>query len=139
MREMIQITDKPILLSTVESHLHLGAAGGQVYFVGTVRNQTKGKQVQELAFECYEPMAIKEINLILETADKTWPLLAVAVIHRVGTLAIGEYPVIIGVSCAHRKEAFEACEFIIDELKKSVPIWKKERFVDGEEWVSAHP
>jgi len=114
-------------------------AGGHVVFVGTVRDQTLGKRVNRLDFESYEPMALKEMRKIADRAMENWPLLGISVHHRVGELSIGDIPVIIAVSSAHRKEAFTACEFIIDELKKTVPIWKKEYFDDGEVWVAAHP
>ena len=113
--------------------------GGVVVFVGTVRNQTKGKRVLKLEFEAYKPMAVAEMKKIAEQAIAKWPVLKIAIHHRVGILAIGEIPVIIAVSCAHRNAAFEACQFAIDTLKKTVPIWKKEFFDDGEVWVAAHP
>ena len=115
------------------------AAGGQVVFVGTVRNQTKGKEVVKLEFEAYEPMAIKELRKIAETIIERWNALAIAIHHRVGSLGIGDIAVIIAVSTPHRDAAFEACQYAIDTLKETVPIWKKEIFVDGEIWVAAHP
>ena len=84
-------------------------------------------------------MAVAEMKKIAEQAIAKWPVLKIAIHHRVGILAIGEIPVIIAVSCAHRNAAFEACQFAIDTLKKTVPIWKKEFFDDGEVWVAAHP
>jgi len=115
-------------------------AGGHVVFIGTVRNHTKGKTVVRLDFESYEPMALKEMDKICNRIHEKWPnILAISIHHRVGQLEIGEIPVIIAVSSAHRKIAFEACEFAIDTLKETVPIWKKEIFEDGEIWVAAHP
>lgn len=114
-------------------------AGGIVTFVGTVRNQTKQKEVVRLEFESYEPMAIKEMEKIAARAAEKWPVEKMVIHHRVGTLAIGEIAVIIAVATPHRKAAFEACEFAIDTLKETVPIWKKEIFKDGEVWVAAHP
>jgi molybdopterin synthase catalytic subunit len=108
-------------------------------FLGTVRNSTQGRAVVRLDYEAYEPMAVAEINRILDEAGSRYGLLAACVIHRVGALQPGEIAVAIGVSTRHRREAFEACQFIIDTLKGSVPIWKKEVFADGEVWVSAHP
>lgn len=116
-----------------------GGVGGIVLFVGTVRNQTKGKSVLRLDFEAYPPMAISEMEKIAETVMDRWPAKRVCIHHRVGSLDIGEIPVLIAVACPHRKEAFEACQFAIDQLKETVPIWKKEIFEDGEIWVSAHP
>ena len=114
-------------------------SGGIVTFVGTVRNQTKGKQVLRLDFEAYEPMAIAEMQKIAEAAIERFSLKKIAIHHRTGSLSIGEIPVVIAVSAAHRGAAFRACEFAIDTLKDTVPIWKKEIFEDGEVWVSATP
>ena len=114
-------------------------SGGIDVFIGTVRNATKGKQVMRLEFEAYEPMALKEIGKIAAQAFEKWPVQKLLVHHRVGVLEVGEIPVIIAVSCAHRDAAFEACRFVIDTLKQTVPIWKKEVFDDGETWVAAHP
>ncbi len=114
-------------------------SGGIVVFVGTVRNHTKGKRVLKLDFEAYEPMAISEMRKIAEIAIEKFSLKKIAIHHRTGMLDIGEIPVIIAVSAAHRGAAFDACEFAIDTLKETVPIWKKEIFEDGEVWVSATP
>ena len=115
------------------------AAGGTTVFIGTVRNQTQGKKVVRLEFEAYVPMAEKEMQKIAEEVEKKWNALHVAIHHRVGVLDVGEIPVIIAVSTPHRKAAFEACQFAIDTLKETVPIWKKEFFEDGAIWVAAHP
>ncbi len=115
------------------------AAGGTVVFVGMVRNQTKGKPVVRLEFEAYAPMAEKEMRKIADQITEKWDALHVAIHHRVGVLKVGEVAVIIAVSTPHRKAAFEACQFAIDTLKETVPIWKKEVFEDGEVWVASHP
>lgn len=114
-------------------------AGGTVVFIGTVRNQTKGEEVVKLEFEAYVPMAIKEMEKIAKHIESKWQALHVCIHHRVGTLEIGQIPVIIAVSTPHRVEAFEACQYAIDTLKETVPIWKKEFLANGEHWVSAHP
>jgi len=108
-------------------------------FVGTVRNHTKGREVVKLVFETYEPMAIKEMTKLAEEAKRKWPVNKVVMIHATGEKKPGEAVVVIGVNSAHRAASFEACEFLIDELKKTVPIWKKEFFVDNSVWVNAHP
>ena len=135
----IQIYDTPIDVAKVESFVYDSDCGGVVSFIGTVRNATKGKNVVRLEFESFKPMAIKELNKIADTIFEKWPVKKLSIHHRVGNLAIGEVAVVIAVSCPHRKNAFEACEFAIDTLKETVPIWKKEIFEDGEVWVSAHP
>ena len=114
-------------------------SGGIVTFVGTVRKYTQSKEVIRLEFEAYEPMAIKEMYKIAETILADYPAERVAIHHRVGVLPIGGVAVVIAVACPHRKDAFSACQYAIDTLKESVPIWKKEIFTDGEIWVAAHP
>jgi molybdopterin synthase catalytic subunit len=114
-------------------------SGGIDVFIGTVRNATKGKAVIRLEFEAYEPMALAEMEKIVKQAFEKWPVQKTLIHHRTGVLHIGEVPVIIAVSAAHRAAAFDACRYIIDTLKQTVPIWKKEVFEDGEVWVAAHP
>jgi molybdopterin synthase catalytic subunit len=113
--------------------------GGIDVFVGTVRNATKGKPVVRLEFEAYDKMAVSELEKIAKQAFEQWPVQKILIHHRTGILQIGEIPVIIAVSAAHRDAAFTACRYIIDMLKQTVPIWKKEIFEDGEVWVAAHP
>jgi molybdopterin synthase catalytic subunit len=115
------------------------SCGGIALFVGTVRNRTKEKKVIRLDFSAYKSMAIKEIQKIAEQALKKYDILKIAIHHAEGELQIEDIPVIIAVSSAHRGAAFDACEFAIDTLKETVPIWKKEHFEDGEVWVNAHP
>lgn len=114
-------------------------AGGIDVFIGTVRNATKGRAVVRLEFEAYEPMAVKEMEKIAADAFEKWPVQKLLIHHRTGILNIGEIPVVIAVAAAHRHAAFEACRYVIDTLKQTVPIWKKEIFEDGEVWVAAHP
>lgn len=113
--------------------------GGIDVFIGTVRSATKGKTVVRLEFEAYEKMAMKEMQKIADEAQQKWKVHKISIHHRTGVLNIGEIPVVIAVSAAHRDAAFDACRYIIDTLKKTVPIWKKEIFEDGEVWVAAHP
>jgi molybdopterin synthase catalytic subunit len=115
------------------------AVGGIDMFIGTVRNHTKGESVVKLYFEAYESMAQNEMRKIAEQACVKWPLKAAVIHHRLGDLQIGDVPVIIVASSAHRNAAFEACRFMIDTLKLKVPIWKKEFLENGEVWVAAHP
>ncbi len=136
---MIEITTNPIDRNKVIIAAETSEAGAMNAFIGTVRSKTSEKKVIQLEYECYEPMAIKEIEKIINVANSRWPILKVAISHRIGTLKIGEDAVVVAVSTAHRKESFEACQFIIDSLKQTVPIWKKEIYEGGEEWISAHP
>jgi molybdopterin synthase catalytic subunit len=136
---MTEITDKPIDVHKIIKAVESDDAGALNVFIGTVRSKTSGKKVVRLDYEAYEPMAKKEIEKIVQLATKKWGIKKWAVSHRVGTLTVGEVAVVVAISTAHRKESFEACQFIINSLKQTVPIWKKEIFEDGEEWVSAHP
>ncbi|GAB1308148.1 molybdenum cofactor biosynthesis protein MoaE [Urechidicola sp. KH5] len=115
------------------------SCGGIALFVGTVRNSTQLKEVTLLDFSTYKPMAIKEMEKIAQKALDQFDIHAIAIHHAEGELEIGAIPVIIAVSAPHRKAAFAACQFAIDTLKETVPIWKKEHFVDGEVWVNATP
>jgi molybdopterin synthase catalytic subunit len=136
---MIKITEKSIdVQKVIDTASSLGAGAVNV-FVGTVRNTANGKNVVWLEYEAYESMAVAEIRKIIDEASHRWPLLGWAVSHRVGTLKPGEVSVVVAVSSPHRRESFEACQFIIDTVKEKAPIWKKEHFEDGEEWVSARP
>ena len=135
----IQLKDSPLASEECQSLVVSGNAGAINVFIGTVRNQTKGKKVLRLEFEAYEKMAVTEMQKIAEKASQKWPVEKIAIHHRIGTLKIGETAVIIALSTPHRQASFEACKFVIDTLKETVPIWKKEIFEDGEVWVAAHP
>ncbi|HRE66141.1 MAG TPA: molybdenum cofactor biosynthesis protein MoaE [Cyclobacteriaceae bacterium] len=136
---MIELTEQPIDVARVIAAASVPEAGAVNTFIGTVRNSTANKPVTKLEYEAYEPMAIAEIQKVINEAREKWKLTGWAVSHRMGTLLPGEIAVVVAVSTPHRKDSFEACQFIIDTLKKTVPIWKKEFFQDGDQWVSAHP
>ena len=135
----IKITSETLNLHDCYSFVQDASCGGIALFVGTVRNSTQNKEVTLLDFSGYEPMAVKEMQKIANKALEKFDIHKIAIHHAVGELKIGAIPVIITVSSAHRKAAFEACEFAIDTLKETVPIWKKEHFEDGEVWVNSHP
>ncbi len=135
----IQISSSTLNIQSSIDWIMSPESGGTDVFIGTVRNATKGKRVIRLEFEAYEPMAIAEMEKIAKQAFKKWPVQKILIHHRTGVLEVGEVPVVIAVSTAHRAAAFDACRFIIDTLKQTVPIWKKEIFEDGEVWVAAHP
>lgn len=132
---MVAITSTPIhvpaLLNAVQT-LHSGAID---CFIGTVRNHSRGKRVKSLEYTAYIPMAEKLMAAIEAEMRKRWILHEIALVHRIGSLAIGDVAVATVVSSSHRKEAFEACRFAIDEIKANVPIWKKEEFEEGHVWV----
>ena len=132
----IKITSEKLDLQECYDFVTADSCGGIAAFVGTVRNDTQNKKVD---FSTYKPMAIQEMHKIAELALEKFKIQKIAIHHAEGMLQIGEIPVIITASAKHRKAAFKACEFAIDTLKESVPIWKKEYFEDGEVWVNAHP
>lgn len=135
----IKLTSEKLSLKECYDFVDDPTCGGIDIFIGTVRNHTKGKAVKQLDFSAYGPMAVKEMQLIAEKVIEKFDVLKIAIHHAEGMLTIGDIPVIISVSAAHRVHAFEACQFAIDTLKETVPIWKKEYFEDGEVWVNAHP
>jgi molybdopterin synthase catalytic subunit len=135
----LKITNEVLDIANCINWVMTPQAGGIDVFVGTVRDQTKGKTVVQLEFEAYEKMALSEMKKIGEEMMRRWPLHKILMHHRTGVLQIGEVPVVIAVSASHRAAAFEACRYAIDTLKQTVPIWKKEVFEGGEEWVAAHP
>lgn len=132
---MIRIVEEKILPDEVVRSVSSEKAGAVVTFDGTVRDSARGKAVTHLFYEAYPEMAVKELEKIRNRAADRWPLEGVSIVHRVGRLEIGESSVFIAVSSPHRADAFEACRFIIDELKSHVPIWKKEHYQDGEVWI----
>jgi len=135
----ILITSEKLNLQTCYDLVFDVSCGGIALFVGTVRNRTQNKEVTLLDFSAYASMAEKEMLKIAETCLKDFDILKIAIHHAEGALQIGDIPVIIAVSAPHRKAAFAACQFAIDTLKETVPIWKKEHFIDGEVWVNATP
>ena len=139
MMALIHITSQKLNPQTCLEAITYPDCGGLVSFVGTVRNTTKGKPVLKLEFEAYEKMALKQMNKIVDLAKSKFGVRDILIHHRTGLVKIGEEAVVIVVASPHRKAAFQACEFCIDTLKETVPIWKKEFFEDGEVWVSAHP
>ena len=136
LQDVFEITREPIDKAGLEARVLTGAAGAIVTFDGVVRNQTKGRPVIRLAYDAYVPMAIKEMKRIGNEMRDRWPDIdRIGMIHRFGDLEVSESSVVIVVTSPHRRVAFEACHYAIDRLKQTVPIWKKEVFADGEEWV----
>lgn len=135
----IKITSEKLDLQECYNFVTDPFCGGISAFIGTVRNDTKGKEVKQLDFSTYKPMAIKEMQKIADLAIEKFAIEKIAIHHAEGMLQIGDIPVIITTSSKHRDAAFKACQFAIDTLKETVPIWKKEYFSDGEVWVNAHP
>ena len=113
--------------------------GAAVLFEGVVRNNSRGRRTVFLDYEAYEPMALNEMEKLAQAALEKFKVRDVAVVHRLGRLGVGETSIAIGVASAHRAAAFEACRWLIDTLKKTVPIWKKEYFEDGAVWADGEP
>jgi molybdopterin synthase catalytic subunit len=133
----IKVTRESINAISLVEAVRDPAAGAVTLFLGTTRNHHEGREVCRLAYEAYSGMAEKELEKIARTVQKRWGISKVAIVHRVGSVEIGEPSVGIAVSSAHRKEAFAACRYAIDTLKKTVPIWKKEFYRDGEVWIGS--
>jgi molybdopterin synthase catalytic subunit len=129
------LTDAVIDVATLTRGVLRPSDGASVVFEGIVRDYHEGKRVESITYEAYQPMAEKEIGRVVEATAATYPDVAIAVQHRLGLLHVGDTSIAIVCTSSHRAEAFSACRMVIDEIKKSVPIWKKERGPDGEEWV----
>lgn len=135
--KLIGIRDSALSLDEVFRAVGDDAAGGTALFVGTVRNHDGGADVEKLGYSCH-PSAETEMRRIAEKVAAEFPVRALAAVHRVGDLRVGDLAVVVAVSCPHRGEAFEACRKLIDDLKHEAPIWKHQKFSDGtEEWVGA--
>jgi molybdopterin synthase catalytic subunit/molybdopterin converting factor small subunit len=136
---LLELVDRPI---SVDRILHEAAdprAGAVVLFLGTVRDNARGRRVQHLTYEAYEALARREMERIAAMVAERWPVTRVVIVHRTGRLQVGDISVAIGVSAPHRAEAFDAGRFAIDTLKTTVPIWKKEVWEGGEAWVGTEP
>lgn len=134
---MFDIVNHPIDIAAVIAAAADPTAGATVTFIGTTRNENDGRQVQRLEYEAYPEMALAEMRKIGGTLHQRWSITHAAIVHRIGVVPIGEASVVIAVSAAHRRAAFEACHYAIDRLKELVPIWKKEHFDGGEVWIGS--
>jgi molybdopterin synthase catalytic subunit len=136
---VIALSDEAIDVAAVLAAIDGPGEGGVVLFLGRVRDQARGRSVSRLDYEAYGDMAAVELAALADEARAQHGASRVAIVHRTGTLAIGELAVAIAVAAPHRKEAFAACEWLIDTLKQRVPIWKKEWYADGSQWIAEHP
>ncbi|MFI1969289.1 molybdenum cofactor biosynthesis protein MoaE [Streptomyces cinnamoneus] len=134
---LLAVRDTPLSLDEVFAAVGDDAAGGTALFVGTVRDHDGGADVAGLGYSAH-PSAEAELRRVAQKVVDDFPVRALAAVHRVGELAVGDLAVVVAVSCPHRAEAFAACRRLIDDLKSEVPIWKHQKFADGtEEWVGA--
>ena len=132
---MSYLTDAPIDAAALERSVLLSSHGASVVFSGVVRDHHDGREVESIDYEAYRPMAEKEIASVVDAVRILFPDVAIAVLHRLGHLRVGDVSIVIVCASPHRAEAFEACRSVIDRIKQTVPIWKKERGPNGEEWV----
>jgi molybdopterin synthase catalytic subunit len=137
--EMIVITREDFSVDEVLARLRTGEMGALVTFTGVVRNSSWGREVDRIEIQVYEEMARRQLEAIREEALTRFGVEEVTVIHRHGSLKVSENIMMIAVGAAHRAEAFEACRYVIDEIKKRVPIWKKEITPEGDFWVEGEP
>ena len=135
----VEMVDAAIDTAGVMDGVKAGADGAVCCFDGIVRNNTRGRQTMYLVYEAYREMALEQMQALAEEAVARFGVRDVAMIHRLGRLEIGETSVLIAVASAHRSVTFEACRWLIDTLKKTVPIWKKEYFIDGAVWADGEP
>jgi MoaE-MoaD fusion protein len=136
---IVKIVRETIDTAQIVAELKHGGDGAVVVFEGIVRDQTRGRQTTHLEYEAYEEMALQEMESLAAQALRQFKIRDVALVHRLGRLEIGEISVLIVVVSAHRAAAFDACRWLIDTLKRTVPIWKKEYFVDGAVWAEGEP
>jgi molybdopterin synthase catalytic subunit len=133
--DFFELTTEPIDVGETARRVVPPGCGATVTLDGYVRQFTKGRETLHLVYEAYEPMAFNEMEKLIAAAKEQFEISNVGIIHRLGRLEIGETSVVISVAAPHRKPAFAACEWLISELKRTVPIWKKEVYADGEIWV----
>jgi molybdopterin synthase catalytic subunit len=132
---LVAVRDEPLSVDEVFAAVHDPRAGGVALFVGTVRGEDAGRGVTGLGYTAHTTV-LDQLRSVADEVAASYPVLALAAVHRVGDLAVGDLAVVVGASCPHRGEAFAACRALIDELKSRVPIWKHQLFDDGgEEWV----
>lgn len=135
----VELSTAVIPSALVLDEIKGGSDGAVCVFDGIVRDNTRGRQTLFLDYEAYEEMALDQMRSLAAEALTKFPVRDIALLHRLGRLEVGETSVLIVVASAHRGAAFDACRWLIDTLKKTVPIWKKEHFVDGAVWAAGEP
>jgi molybdopterin synthase catalytic subunit len=136
---LIEIVDAPIAAEAIVAGMKAGGDGAVCVFDGIVRDNTRGRRTLHLDYEAYREMALEQMQRLAQEAIAKFGVRDLALVHRLGRLAVGETSVLIVVASAHRAAAFDACRWLIDTLKKTVPIWKKETFADGAVWADGEP
>jgi molybdopterin synthase catalytic subunit len=135
--DVFEIADSPPSLDALVTAAAQDTSGAVASFLGVVRGYARGRRVRYLEYDAYREMAVPKMRQIGEEIRARWPVDRVAIVHRVGRLSIGEASVAIAVSAPHRREALQACAYAIERLKEIVPIWKKEVWTDGAEWIGS--
>ena len=135
----VTLIREPIDTPALQAEIKAGGDGAICVFDGIVRDNTRGRRTLHLDYEAYEEMALTQMHGLAEQAIVKFGVRDVVLVHRLGRLVVGETSVLIIVASAHRGAAFDACRWVIDTLKKTVPIWKKEQFVDGAVWADGEP
>ena len=135
----VAIVHEPIATDAILAEIKAGGDGAVCVFDGIVRNNSRGRETLHLDYEAYEEMALRQMQGLRNEAITRFGVREVAIVHRLGRLVVGETSVLIAVASAHRGAAFDACRWVIDTLKKTVPIWKHEQFVDGAVWSDGEP
>ena len=138
-RGLIALREDPLDAAAIGKSIRTDADGALITFEGVVREASRGKQVKGLVYEAYGAMAQRQMEQLAEEARSRWAITDLAIVHRLGHLTVGEVSVVIAVAGPHRGEAFDACEWLIDQLKQTVPIWKKEIYTEGEAWIDDRP
>ena len=141
-QELFQVTSEPLDARRLVEAVRKDESGAVALFYGVARNCSEGRPVRALEYDAYASMAEKKLREVAAEVCARWPITGIGVLHRTGRLAIGETSLLVAVSAAHRKEAFDACHFAVDRIKETVPIWKKEIWEDGDgdegDWVAGH-
>jgi len=134
-KSFFEITTEPLDVGAIARRVVPAECGATVTLDGYARRWTRGQETLYLEYEAYRPMALREMKKLVEKALEQFEIAAVGIVHRLGRTEIGETSVVIAVAAPHRRHAFEACEWLIRELKRVVPIWKKEVYAGGETWI----
>jgi molybdopterin synthase catalytic subunit len=135
---MFEVTPDPLDPAPLVAAVRDDEAGAVALFYGVVRNENIGRRVLYLEYDAYPAMAVKKMREVADEVRAKFPITGIGILHRTGRLEIGETSLLVAVSSGHRKEAFEACHFAVDRIKQVVPVWKKEVFEGGEEWIEGH-
>jgi len=137
--DRFRVTQEPLDPQRLANLVRRDESGALALFYGVVRNNSRGRRVLYLEYDAYPSMAVKKMRQVAGEVRSRWDITDMAIHHRIGRLEVGETSLLVAVSAAHRREAFEACHYAVDRIKEIVPVWKKEVWEGGESWVEGHP